>query len=89
MTNGRNRVLQIYGMWFIDIALVAVSYIIATNIRFGQTKDYGDIRLHYVMLALLLLYATVYSFFMDWNGTSSAEDTTGNLPRLPDISWSC
>ena len=34
MTNGRNRVLQIYGMWFIDIALVAVSYIIATNIRF-------------------------------------------------------
>ncbi len=67
MTNGRNRVLQIYGMWFIDIVLVAVSYIIATNIRFGQTKDYGDIRLHYVMLALLLLYATVYSFFMDWN----------------------
>jgi exopolysaccharide biosynthesis polyprenyl glycosylphosphotransferase len=62
-----NKVIQTYGLWFTDMICIIVSYMLATWIRFGQRNDYGNVRLHYMVAVIFLLFCTVYSFFADWN----------------------
>lgn len=67
MNSSKNRVLQTYGLWLLDMLVVFASYMIATQIRFGRRNDWGSVRLHYIVLVILLLVATIYNFFQDWN----------------------
>ena len=67
MNSGKNRVLQTYGMWLLDMLVIFISYMLAMHIRFNRRNDWGSIRLHYIVLVILLLTATVYNFFQDWN----------------------
>ena len=65
--NQKNRILQTYTVWFIDMICIAVSYYIATQIRFAVHNDYGNKTLHYMVLVVFLLFCTVYNYFTDWN----------------------
>lgn len=65
--NQKNRILQTYGVWTVDMICIIVSYIIATQLRFAHSRDYGDKTLHYMVMVVLLLFCTVYNFLMDWN----------------------
>ncbi len=65
--NPKNRILQTYGLWLIDIVCIAVSYWIATRLRFAGRNDWGSKTLHYAVLVVFLLFYTVYSFFAEWN----------------------
>jgi exopolysaccharide biosynthesis polyprenyl glycosylphosphotransferase len=65
--NPKNRILQTYGLWLIDSICIAVSYWIATNLRFAGNNDWGNKTLHYAVLVVFLLFYTVYSFFAEWN----------------------
>ncbi len=65
--NHRNRIIQTYGLWFIDMLCIALSYFIATQLRFASARDYGSKTLHYMVLVIFLLFCTVYSYFVDWN----------------------
>ena len=65
--NQKNRILQTYGVWVVDMVCIIVSYVIATQIRFAQSRDFGNKTLHYMVMVVMLLFCTVYNFFMDWN----------------------
>mgnify|MGYP002674694368 CR=1 FL=1 len=65
--NQKNRVLQTYGLWLIDMICISVSYWIATNLRFAGNNDWGSKTLHYAVLIVFLLFCTVYGFFNEWN----------------------
>ena len=61
------KIIQTYLIWLFDMVTISLSYQIATSIRFSERADWGDKTLHYMVLLLFLLFATIYNFFVDWN----------------------
>jgi exopolysaccharide biosynthesis polyprenyl glycosylphosphotransferase len=65
--NAKNRIVQQYGLWILDMICIALSYWIATNLRFAGNNDWGSKTLHYAVLVVFLLFYTIYGFFAEWN----------------------
>ncbi|WP_130836101.1 sugar transferase [Lachnoclostridium sp. Marseille-P6806] len=65
--NQNKNVFRTYSLWFLDMVCITVSYLIATWIRYGNNNDMASSRIHYLILAVFLMGASVYSFFLDWN----------------------
>lgn len=65
--NQKNKIVEVYGLWFADLVAIGVSFILATYIRFGNFRDMGDKGIHFQVCLVLLLFSTVYTFFIDWN----------------------
>ncbi len=65
--NKKYKVLETYGLWLLDILSIAVSFILATYIRFGNFRDMGDKRSHFMVCVIFILLATMYHFFIPWN----------------------
>lgn len=65
--NRKNKVIEIYGLWFIDLICIVISFFASTYIRFGNFKDMGDKEIHFQVCLVFMLFCTIYSFFMDWN----------------------
>lgn len=65
--NQKNKIIEVYGLWFADLAAIGISFILATYIRFGNFKDMGDKGIHFQVCLVFLLFCTIYSFFIDWN----------------------
>ncbi|MDO4284057.1 MAG: sugar transferase [Eubacteriales bacterium] len=65
--NPKVKVIQTYGLWLADMICILVSYVVATQMRFAVSRDWGDKTLHYMVCVVFLLFCTVYSFFVDWN----------------------
>ena len=62
-----NRIVEVYGLWFADLIVVCISFILATYIRFGNFKDMNDKEIHFQVCLVAVLFCTVYSFFLEWN----------------------
>lgn len=65
--NQKNKIIEVYGLWFADLVTIFISFIAATYIRFGNFKDMGDKEIHFQVCLVFLLFCTIYSFFLDWN----------------------
>lgn len=65
--NQKNKIIEVYGLWFADLLAISVSFILATYFRFGNFRDMGDKEIHFQVCLLFLLFCTVYTFFIDWN----------------------
>ncbi|MCR5503122.1 MAG: sugar transferase [Lachnospiraceae bacterium] len=65
--NKKYKVLETYGLWLIDIVSIVISFIIATYMRFGNFRDMGDKRAHFMVCVIFVLFATMYHFFIPWN----------------------
>lgn len=65
--NQKNKIVEVYGLWFADLVAIGISFILATYIRFGNFKDMGDKGIHFQVCLVFLLFCTIYSFFIDWN----------------------
>lgn len=63
----KNKIMEVYGIWFADLLCIFAAFFIATYIRFGNFKDMGDRNVHFLVCICLLLFCTVYSFIIDWN----------------------
>jgi exopolysaccharide biosynthesis polyprenyl glycosylphosphotransferase len=63
----KNKIVEVYGIWFLDLVSILVSFIVGTYIRFGNFKDMGDRNVHFLVCLCLMLFCTIYSFFFDWN----------------------
>ena len=62
-----NRIVEVYGLWFADLIVVCISFILATYIRFGNFRDMNDKEIHFQVCLVAVLFCTVYSFFLEWN----------------------
>ena len=65
--NRKNKVIETYGLWFIDLLGIVASFLLSTYIRFGNFRDMGDKEIHFQVCLAFLLFCTIYSFFLDWN----------------------
>ena len=65
--NQKNKVVEVYGLWFADLVTIGISFALATYIRFGNFRDMGDKEIHFQVCLVLLLICTIYTFFIDWN----------------------
>ena len=65
--NQKNRALEEYGLWAVDLVAIIISFLIATYIRFGNMHDMRGQDIHFLVLVCFLLVSTVYSFFLEWN----------------------
>lgn len=65
--NQKNKVMEVYGLWFVDLIAIGISFILGTYIRFGNFKDMGDKGIHFQVCLLFMLFCTIYTFFIDWN----------------------
>ena len=68
--NRKNKVMEVYGLWFADLLSICISFLLATYIRFGNFKDMGDKGIHFQVCLLFILFCTVYNFCLDWTFTS-------------------
>ena len=65
--NQKNKIIEVYGLWFADLVSIVISFVLASYIRFGNFKDMGDKEIHFQVCLVFLFFSTVYSFFLDWN----------------------
>ncbi len=65
--NQKNKVLQTYGLWILDMICIVVTYCFATWLRYRNNNDWGDKTLHYMVCLVFLLFCAVYTFLADWN----------------------
>ena len=65
--NQRNKIIEVYGLWAVNLISILISFVLATYIRFGNFKDMGNQTVHFQTCMLLMLFCTIYSFFFDWN----------------------
>lgn len=65
--NSKNKVIITYGLWLVDIVCIIVSFVLSTYIRFGNFVDMADKQSHFLVCLILVLIATMYSFFIAWN----------------------
>ena len=65
--NQKNRALEEYGLWAVDLVAIIISFLIATYIRFGNMHAMRGQDIHFLVLVCFLLASTVYSFFLEWN----------------------
>ena len=65
--NQKNKIVEVYGLWFADLVVIGISFIIATYLRFGNFRDMGDKEIHFQVCLVYLLICTIYTFFIDWN----------------------
>lgn len=63
----KNKIIEVYGLWFADLVSIGISFVLATYIRFGNFRDMGDKEIHFQVCLVFLLFCTIYSFFIDWN----------------------
>lgn len=61
------KIIEVYGLWFADLICILLSFAAATYIRFGNFEDMGDQNVHFLVCLCLLLFCTVYGFFINWN----------------------
>ena len=52
----KNKIIEVYGLWFVDLAVILVTFVIATYIRFGNFKDMGDQGIHFLVCICLMLF---------------------------------
>ena len=43
----KNKIIEVYGLWFADLVSILAAFIIATYIRFGNFRDMGDKSVHF------------------------------------------
>ena len=65
--NQKNKVIEEYGLWFADLVTIGISFVLATYIRYGNFRDMQDKGIHFQVCLLLLLFCTIYTFFISWN----------------------
>ncbi len=65
--NQKNKVVEVYGLWFADLVCIGLCFVLSTYVRFGNFRDMGDKNIHFQTCLIFLLFCTIYSFFIDWN----------------------
>jgi len=63
----RSKIIEVYGLWLIDLLCIWGTFILATYIRHANFRDMEDQTIHFQVGIMFLIFCTVYSFILDWN----------------------
>lgn len=65
--NRKSRVIETYSLIFIDLLSVAISYLLALMIRFGNIRTSMSVQVHYTVCVYIMLFCVLYGVLSDWN----------------------
>ena len=65
--NNKNSYLLRYLLWFIDMSLIVVSFMLATYLRFFNFRDMENKALHFYVCIVFLFVGTIYTYARDYN----------------------
>ena len=77
--SGKNKFIITYGLYLVDMAVIVLSFILATYIRFGNFRDMGDKTSHFLVLVIFILFGTVYTFVVPWHNNFMERSFKGEL----------
>lgn len=77
--NSKNKVIITYGLYMVDMLCIAVSFILATYMRFHNFKDMGDKTSHFIVGLIFVLLATLYTFVVPWHNLFMTRSLKGEL----------
>lgn len=63
----KSKVIEVYGLLFLDLAAIVISFLVSTYIRFGNFRDMGDKEIHFQVCLVFLLFSAIYTLALDWN----------------------
>ncbi|MCL2051101.1 MAG: sugar transferase [Lachnospiraceae bacterium] len=63
----RNKIIEVYGLWVIDLLCIWLMFLLATSLRHPNFSDMGYQSIHFQVGLLFLVFCTVYNFILDWN----------------------
>ena len=63
----KSKVIEVYGLLFLDLAAIVSSFLLSTYIRFGNFRDMGDKEIHFQVCLVFLLFSAIYTLALDWN----------------------
>ncbi len=64
---GKNKYLIGYIVWAVDMAMIALSFVVATYTRYHNFRDMRDKSMHFYIGVVLILVGTIYTFALDSN----------------------
>lgn len=64
-SNKKYKVLEMYGLFFIDLAMILISYTIAYAIRYQQLINYRQVSLHTLVCLLYMLICVAYRLLIN------------------------
>ncbi len=65
--NRKKKVIESYGLLFVDLLSIVIAYVIAILLRFHKFSRVMEPELHTLVCVFFLLFCTIYSFMLDWN----------------------
>lgn len=65
--NAKNKIIITYGLYILDMISMALTFVAATYLRFGNFRDMFDKNTHFMVGLLCMLFATVYTFVKPWH----------------------
>ena len=69
----KHKIVEVYGLWFVDLVAIGISFALATYIRFGNFRDMEDKTVHFQVCLVFLFFCTIYSFFRSEEHTSELQ----------------
>ncbi|MBQ7680492.1 MAG: sugar transferase [Butyrivibrio sp.] len=63
--SGKHSYLIRYLLWFADMVMIVVSFVLATYLRFFNFRDMEDKALHFYVCIVFLLVGTIYTYMRD------------------------
>lgn len=64
-SNKKYKVLEMYGLFFIDLAMILLSYTTAYAIRYHKLLNYRDVSLHTLVCLMLMLVCVAYRLLIN------------------------
>ena len=65
--NHKNRLIETYSLILIDLIAVAIAYMLALFIRFGNIVEALRVEVHFTVWGYLMLFCVLYGVMTDWN----------------------
>lgn len=65
--NHKNRLIETYSLILIDLIAVAVAYMLALFVRFGNIVEALRVEVHFTVWGYLMLFCVLYGVMTDWN----------------------
>ncbi len=65
--NHKNRLVEMYSLILLDLIGVAVAYLLALWLRFGNVTQALRVEVHFTVWGYLMLFCVLYTVMTDWN----------------------
>lgn len=83
--NNKNKVIITYGLWVVDMITIAVMFVLATYIRFGNFRDMYDKKSHFMVGLFCILFVTIYTFIKPWHNDFMERSVLSEAWRITKV----